>query len=308
MNLRRQWMFRKKWKYMLPALGRYRYYSRIKILEFYKERRIRIPLSEKRKLILMADSDIQIPFMDIDVTTYCNLRCRRCAKYIPYFAEHKHFTADEIKESLDLLTTYVDRICVASIIGGEPFLNPEIAEIIRVCSKNQRIAHLELTTNATIIPNDDVFRALRKGKVLVHISNYPNIDARFLKQEKLIEKLKEYQIPYEFQYHEIWLDFGEVKKRAYSEKELRSGMLHCPMNSCSVYNDKKLYRCGKVSYLAQHGMESGKGEVIDMSRIHDRKEMKRKIKEFYSVKYFEACKYCDLHPKGIAAAEQLEGR
>ena len=83
--------------------------------------------------------------------------------------------------------------------------------------------------------------------------------------------------------------------------------LHCPMNSCTVFNGRTLYRCGKASYLAQHGMEPGAGDVIDLEEIHSREEMKAKIRTFFSAGYLPACRYCSLHPQAIAAAEQLEG-
>ena len=110
------------------------------------------------------------------------------------------------------LTTYIDRIYVANIIGGEPFLNPELKEIVRICAENPKIETLELTTNATIVPDDGVIRAIKDGGVTVHISNYPNLDQRYIENKRrLIEKLKEYGVPYEYQFHEIWLDFGEIE-------------------------------------------------------------------------------------------------
>lgn len=301
-------MFRKKLRYILPGTGRFRYYNRIRIFGFDRERRIRRTFREKVKIVLDTASETVIPFMDIDITTFCNLRCKRCAKCIPYFRERKHFTAEEIRENLELLTRYIDTVYVANIIGGEPFLNPELPEIIRICSENKKIRTLELTTNATIVPGERVLRALKDGGITVHISNYPNLDQRYEEnREKLIGKLKEYGIPYEYQFHEIWLDFGEIERHGYTDRELEKMFLHCPMNSCTVFNGRTLYRCGKASYLAQHGMEPGAGDVIDLEEIHSREEMKAKIRTFFSAGYLPACRYCSLHPQAIAAAEQLEG-
>lgn len=301
-------MFRKKLRYILPGTGRFRYYNRIRIFGFDRERRIRRTFREKVKIVLDTASETVIPFTDIDITTFCNLRCKRCAKCIPYFRERKHFTAEEIRENLELLTRYIDTVYVANIIGGEPFLNPELPEIIRICSENKKIRTLELTTNATIVPGERVLRALKDGGITVHISNYPNLDQRYEEnREKLIGKLKEYGIPYEYQFHEIWLDFGEIERHGYTDRELEKMFLHCPMNSCTVFNGRMLYRCGKASYLAQHGMEPGAGDVINLEEIHSREEMKAKIRTFFSAGYLPACRYCSLHPQAIAAAEKLEG-
>lgn len=301
-------MFRKKLRYIAPRLGRFRYYNRIKIFGFDKENRIKRTFSEKIKIVLNPDSKIVMPFIDIDITTYCNLRCKRCAKCIPYFHQKKNFSAGEIHENLELLTKYIDMVYVANIIGGEPFLNPELEKIIEICSKNKKIETLELTTNATIIPNAQVLRAMKDSGLIVHISNYSNIEERYIEnRKKFIQKLKEYGIPYEYQFHEVWLDFGEIKKHSYSDTVLSRLFIKCPMNSCTVFNNKMLYRCGKASYLAQHNIESGSNDIINLEEIHSKKEMRVKIKNFFSRKYLPACQYCDSHPQSIVAAEQLEG-
>ena len=304
-------MFHKKFRYIAPRLGRFRYYDRLRIFDFYRERRVSIPLSERIRLIADLYSINVIPFIDIDVTTYCNLKCKRCAKCIPYFRNKRHFSAAAIRENLDALTRYVDMICVASIIGGEPFLNPELKDILEVCAGNEKLKHLELTTNATIVPDDELLRVLKRSGIIVHISKYDHIDERYIQnRETLIEKLREYDIPYEFQFHPIWLDFGEVERHGYSERELERMLIHCPMNTCTVYNDKILYRCGRASYLGQHGIETEAGAeaAIDLRKIHNKPEMRAALRRFYSIKTLNACRYCLNHPKGISAAEQMEER
>ena len=297
---------KKKIKYTASYLMPFRYYNRMRVFGFDEELGIRRSFLEKMKIVV-SDSKIVIPFMDIDITTFCNLRCKRCAKCIPYFDKHRHFTATQIAESLDLLTKYVDKIYVASILGGEPFLNPELNEILKVCAQNKKIEHLEITTNASIEPTDEQLRIIKDFDIDVHISDYRSIsDAHNQAKEKFVRKLEEYGIKYEYQFHDIWLDFGEIKKHEYSDKELHRMYVHCPMNSCAVFNDNKLYKCGRTSYLSQHGMEEGGDDVIDLKKVRNREEMKELIRKFYSVKYATACRYCLSHPAAIPAGEQLE--
>ena len=298
----------KKLRYILPRIDRFRYFNRFRIFDFYRERRIKMPLLDKIRLMVARDSRNIIPFIDIDVTTYCNLKCIRCAKCIPYFQNKRHFSAAMIRENLELLTRYMDTICVASIIGGEPFLNPELKEIIEICAANTRIRNLELTTNATIVPEDELLRTIKRCGVIVHISKYDNIDNNFIvNREKLIERLREFDIPFEFQFHPIWLDFGEIERRNYSDSELERMLIHCPMSTCTVFNDKILYRCGKASYLGQHAMEmeTCSETTIDMRQIHSREDMRAALRRFYSIKILPSCRYCLNHPRGIIAAEQI---
>ena len=163
-----------------------------------------------------------------------------------------------------------------------------------------------MTTNATIIPDDEVLRAIKEGGVTVHLSNYLCLEDRYQKnKEELIRKLEQFDIPHEFQFHDKWLDLGEIEKRSYSEERLARIFKDCPMNSCSVFNGKKLYRCGRASFLSQHGMEADGDDVIDLEKIHSRREMKKAIRKFFSVKYLPACQYCSEYPGEIPAGEQL---
>ena len=298
--------YKKKLKYLASYIMPFHYYNRIRVFGFDEEREIKRSFSEKMNIV-MSNSEIVIPFMDMDITTFCNFRCKRCAKLIPYFDKHRHFSAKEVAESLDLLTRYVDKIYVVSILGGEPFLNPELGDIIKLCFRNKKIQHLELTTNASIVPGDELLRIIKDCDLDIHISNYRFVSNTHKKaREKFVKKLEEYAIRYEYQFHDIWLDFGEVEKHDYSETELHRMFIHCPMNSCAVYNDSKLYKCGRTSYLYQHGIETGGDEVIDIKKIKSRKEMQELIRKFYSLKYPRACQYCLSHPAAIPAGEQLE--
>lgn len=288
---------------------RYHFYNRYKIFQFCEERNIRLSIFEKIGKLLNISRKIELPFVDFDVTTYCNLQCKRCAKCLPYFEKKQNYTADKLREDLELLVKYLDRIYVVSIIGGEPFLNPEIAEIIDICTNCTKIYQLELTTNGTIMPEETVFTALRDSRVNVHISKYEFIsDKQKQNRANFISKLNEYNIPYQFAMHEEWLDFGDVVYRTYSAHEKRVMFYQCPMNSCSIFNDKVLYRCGKSSYLHQHGKINNNNAVIEVDRIHSRKEMRKAIHNFFNVKSLLACNYCDNHPKEIKAGEQIDRR
>lgn len=297
---------KKKMKYVASYVIPFHYYNRMRVFGFDEELGIKRSISEKLKIVF-SDSEIVIPFMDMDITTFCNLRCKRCAKCIPYFDKHRHFTAAQIAESLGLLTKYVDKIYVASILGGEPFLNPELAEILKVCAQNTKIEHLEITTNASIEPTDEQLRIIRDFNIDVHISDYRSISDTYKQaKDRFVKRLEEYGIKYEYQFHDIWLDFGEIEKHEYTDKQLHRMYVHCPMNSCAVFNDNKLYKCGHTSYLSQHGMVEDGDDVIDLKKVRSRREMKARIRKFYSVKYAAACQYCLSYPAAIPAGEQLE--
>lgn len=284
---------------------KYAYYNRIKCLRYAKEQgRIYTPM-QKLKIFMNLSRSIDIPFLDLDVNTVCNLKCKKCAKCIP-LKKGEVFSAQKVVSDLRLLLNYVDKIHVMSIIGGEPFLNNDIDEVISFCSSCNQIIDIDITTNGTIIPKDKVFLALKDSRVVVHISDYRHIDERLIEnRKKFIEKLEEYKIPYVFfsQEHENWLDFGDIYNRSYNGFERGQVFYQCPLNSCTTYNDKKLYRCGRSSYLNQNDVIET--VMIDVSKIVSRREMRKKIHKFYSASYLKACNYCNKKPESIVPGIQI---
>lgn len=284
---------------------KYAYYNRLMSLRYAKgQGRIYTPF-QKIKIFMNLRRRIEIPFLDLDVNTVCNLKCEKCAKCIP-LKKGQIFSAEKIISDLRHLLAYVDRIHVMSIIGGEPFLNSDIADVISFCSSCDQIIDIDITTNGTIIPNDKVFSALRESRVVVHISDYRYINERLLKKRKeFMEKLDEYRIPYIFfsQEHEHWLDFGDLYDRKYDNFERGQVFYQCPLNSCTTYNDKKLYRCGRSSYLNRNDVIET--VMIDVSKIVSRREMRKKIHKFYSASYLNACNYCNKNPESIVPGIQI---
>ena len=51
--------------------------------------------------------------------------------FMPYYKEHVDYTAKDILENLELLFRHVDYIVAYEILGGEPLINGELADMIR---------------------------------------------------------------------------------------------------------------------------------------------------------------------------------
>ena len=291
---------------MRVRLFKYHYYNRYKAIAFSEERGNRFNFLEKLKIYINISNRIELPFVDLDVNTVCDLRCAKCAKCTPYFKKKIKYPAEKIISDLNLLLKYVDCIYAMSIIGGEPFLNQDIDKVITYCSSCQKIKDIDITTNATIIPSERVFQALAKSRVVVHISDYRYIDHRLLEtRTRFIQKLEEYHIPYQYFEHEFWLDFGKVKKRKYTLLDKKRMFYQCPMNSCSIYHNRILYRCGRASFLRNHDIINNENEIIALETIKSRREMQVAIRKFFSLSYLDSCEYCSNHPRSVTPGIQL---
>ena len=287
---------------------RFKYYNRVMSLRWATARGRKYSRFQKLGILLNAGRKIEIPFLDLDVNTVCNLRCEKCAKCIP-MKKGQFFSAEKVIADLRRLLSYVDTIHALSIIGGEPFLNRDLADVITYVSSCKQIIDPDIATNGTVIPNDDVLTALKNSRLSVHISDYKYISDHMLENRKqFIEKLEAYGIPYIFfsQEHEHWLDLGDLHDRKYSKFERGQVFYQCPLNSCTIYNDKKIYRCGRSSYLNRNGKPES--VMIDMDQVHSKIEMRKLIHKFYSVPFLDACNCCNKNPESIEPGIQIESK
>lgn len=83
---------------------------------------------------------IDIPYLELVLTTKCTMRCESCNNLIQYFSPSNQYTCtlEGIKKSLELLLSKVDSIARVRIIGGEPLLFKDLPKLIDYlnCQKN----------------------------------------------------------------------------------------------------------------------------------------------------------------------------
>jgi len=114
-----------------------------------------------------------IGFLDFPITTRCTLNCVACMQYIPY-RKKLDVPIELLIQELNELFTYITFVGEISIIGGEPFLHPDLAELLTHIDSFHRdkIGSLVITTNAMVLPDERTLRACRDTGIFVSISDY----------------------------------------------------------------------------------------------------------------------------------------
>lgn len=220
----------------------------------------------------------EIPFFDLNVNNMCTLKCKKCDQGIPYLNNKCRYSAKEIIGDMEKLFKHVDYVYQISILGGEPFINKDLAEVIDWCSSSEKIGSIIVVTNGTIFPGEDILTSLKNKKIILGISWYP------IKDDANRMKLIEYCARHNIHYHirkEDWLDFGDFRvPRGYNKQEMKKVFNNCFLNKCVQYNGGVLYRCTKTHLLMDQQIDiPAKWELIDVKAIKSKKEMKRNLKK-----------------------------
>lgn len=239
---------------------------------------------------IFALKRIYLPYVELVVTTKCSLKCRNCSNLMQLYAKPYDVELRVIKESIKNLLDAVERIGMFRVLGGEPFLYPDLAEVLDILISSKKIKVIGIPTNGTVFPKMEVITMLKNPKVRLDISDYGVRDiSNFLKM------CQEKEIHHSVTLDKVWLDIGDMECRERCERELDVQYKRCNLQCRNILNGK-MFRCPRAS----HGddleiIKTPQNEFVNLVDIKSIKELRKSIAEvYYRNEYVEACNYCDI--------------
>ena len=183
---------------------------------------------------------------DVLVTERCNLNCSHCNMFIPHFEMPKHRELDTMIKDIDSYFNIVDYVSVFHLVGGEPFLHPQIQDVIQHILSNyiHKIDKFIITTNGSIAPKPSTNELLKSSNVILSVSNYSDkLEKLKTKVEKVIDIYKTNGIKHYVRNEIEWYDFGDLRVK----NNLPTDKLIKHFDSCTApfrgLNDGKFYYC-----------------------------------------------------------------
>lgn len=183
---------------------------------------------------------------DVLVTERCNLNCSHCNMFIPHFEMPKHRELDTMIKDIDSYFNIVDYVSVFHLVGGEPFLHPQIQDVIQHILSNyiHKIDKFIITTNGSIAPKPSTIELLKSSNVILSVSNYSDkLQKLKTKVEKVIDIYKTNGIKHYVRNEIEWYDFGDLRVK----KNLPTDKLIKHFDSCTApfrgLNNGKFYYC-----------------------------------------------------------------
>lgn len=225
--------------------------------------------------------------LDFMITEKCSLRCKDCLNLMQYYTKPRNFDKNILKKEIDLLTDKFDEIAEIRILGGEPFMNSDIYEIIQYCQQKDNIKMVTVFTNGTIMPN---LNRINNERLLFYISYY-GVEKQ--KPMELIENLKKKNI--DFIYNDFsqskWIKNGEIKANNLNEKGLLSLFQHCLSRKCVTFVEGKIYHCEFVANAERLcAIPSDVSNSVDLTNPKISKE--QLIDYLFNNSFLDGCRWC----------------
>lgn len=277
-------------------------------LKFYKNSEC-FELTED---MISDDAELVVGNIDLPITTRCTLRCKHCANLIPQYKNASDFSLDNILDGLNKFLECIDLVVRVNVLGGEPMMHPQLAEIIEALNSSPKVYHTVLTTNGTVIPdNSKLYEALQNPKNEVRISEYAQCKK---KSQELEEKLRSNNVYYTIknfgQNDFLWYDFGGFENRIKSPQCLEQQYKNCDVEWHSLLNGR-LYPCPRAAHATDIGLlpDNKKNYIDFFDEEKSLSKLKAELEDFiFKRKYFPACRLCDRGTdkcKQVLVAQQI---
>lgn len=204
------------------------------------------PFSSKDEIIDMFTpyySCGTLSYLEFHVADHCNLNCANCEHYSGLVKEPVFPVFEKFSKDIHQLRKYVDTIGLIRILGGEPLLNPQIEDYIKLVSEVYPESVIRVVTNALLLKSmpDSFFETLNschEGSG-VHISLYPVMKDHI---DPVISLLEEKGTTY------VVSTVIDTFRKQQSlvpadDKELTQKYTHCYQKGCVNLYDGKLASC-----------------------------------------------------------------
>lgn len=201
-----------------------------------------------------------IRFVSIDVTNKCTLNCRYCCVLMPYQKPYaqRNFNTNVMIKAIDKLIDCVDFIPEMSIIGGEPFLNENLKNLLLDLNQDKykrKVGSFLISTNGTVVPDLETIEAIKKlgNNIYLYISSYKGLSKRIY---NLLEMCNKFKIKCIACTNLFWTNMcqpfdPDIAGYSFLEAQKNCSKCNFVLNNQFRIVEEKLYKCMFLAYGEQ---------------------------------------------------------
>lgn len=234
---------------------------------------------------------LEIPRVEMPITTRCNLHCRDCGNLIPFYAHPADFDINLLKKDVDDFLDNVDRVHRFIIMGGETFLYRELYRLLSYLILQNKINLVHLFTNGSIIPGPDILHLLQHRKILITISSYP-VEVSPNKP-RFIDTMETNHINHIVE-DLLWADLGGFNPSVNNSiMALKHRFANCRRKLCHNLSNGEYHLCPRSVHGAQLGqfLPNDSDRVIFRNRKNPQ-AIKKELRELFHKDFITACSKC----------------
>ena len=249
-------------------------------------------LAKEQKQRLVPLDSIHI---EVNINKDCNLKCKGCDHFAP-IAEADTLELDvferDMKRLADVMAGHIHRII---LLGGEPLLNKNLLEYVKIARKHMPRVEIFIATNGTLIGKmgEEFWSVLRSATVGLMVTRYPvKVDYDGLKKIAGDKGIVWEYIGSSESGRTLW----HFPLDLLGSQDAMESFIHCAnANACHTLERGRLYTCSIAPNIQAFNNFYGKNvplteeDGIDIYKAQSAEE----ILEFLA-KPINFCRYCNV--------------
>ena len=298
----------------LSDLGYDEFYSPLELLKNYiiekhthrtsqNYMKNKVTNSIKVNELYFDESKTYLRSLDIVITTKCSMNCESCANLMQYYVAQKN-TDNEILKAVKILSDNVDHISEYRIIGGEPLMNKNWAEITKGVIDQDPNRSVYIYSNATICPKDEQLELFQGKNLHFYLTDYDHLSRNMDKVTKILTK---HGIGFYRKPAGNWVDCSGIKKHNRDVSRLRQVFKECCATELYTLLSGKLYTCPFIANAANiKAIPDNRADYVDL--FSENVDLRKKISKLVKMQhFFPACDFCDGRPHDPTTALEYAG-
>lgn len=247
-------------------------------------------------------------WLEVNLADHCNLNCQMCDHFAP-IADKVYYDLQEFERDMTRLAELTDHhIGIMKLQGGEPLLNDNLIEYIRISRRLFPKARLWMFTDGILLlkwenhKSGNLWKVCKECNLEIQLTKYPiNLD-----YEAINIKAKEYDVAIDAFTNVGDRKFTGVKTSVKHPFDLQGEQEPFRFIDCYQFNEVivlshgKIYTCPMIPYVKyfnkyfSQNLEVSETDSIDIYKAETYEE----IAEFCTHR-MEFCRYCVTNKRTV---------
>lgn len=185
---------------------------------------------------------------DYHLVEHCNLNCKGCLHF-SNIAEKEYADINDFKKNIQRIKmVFGGRVKHIALLGGEPFLHPNIIDFVKIARLELGEVDIEVITNGTLLLNkDDAFwNEFNQYNPRLTLTFYPEL----IDYSKVVDLLKKMNVTYSINMVN-GNEWCKLKLNLRGDSVPRESFTNCYMSNDCVTLDKfgHLYTCAPAAHI-----------------------------------------------------------
>jgi len=244
------------------------------------------------------ESNLFLHSITVVINSTCSLSCKYCTSYMQMYpaAKRVNFALNRITEDIDRFFSAVDGVGTVTVMGGEPFLHPDISVIVEALLDKPNCGVISIATSGTCKIRKEQLSSMKNDRVNVSFSNYLECLNEVQKQffHENVELMSSMGIPYT-----VGVDMPQwIVPSTLNDKHMSNPALIAKKNGCTSpprtiqIKNGRIHPCDFANAVYSLNVADYRNSYVDIEQSLSAHELRQNIMGFMEAPYYSVCGHC----------------